>query len=174
MNEPKSIDDVWPHTETILFLTDSDQCFGEPLHDVMESVSRCEHLQDNGYHKDNGLSADWHHFRRDRVEEINEIVPNSLIFVHCDFVIETNLWVYLRGNSIPKASEVVVLMENSSAEAEIKIDNIPRSIDTATSRDDIVNAADEYFNRICPECQGDAARNWVFSWKKQLYQKVEN
>lgn len=175
MNEPKSKEDVWPHTETVLFLTDAENCFGTPIKSIMNEMSACKHLGKDTFHAGNDLSADFHHFGRERIKDVQEIVPNSLLFLHCDLVIETELKIYLRDYSIPRASQLVVLLDNSEYnDAKTRIRNVTRSLETAEKKEDVLEETERYFNRICPECQGDPARNWVLDWQQQVYQKVEN
>jgi hypothetical protein len=175
MNEPKSKEDVWPHTETVIFLTDLDHCFGNPIKEVINQVSNCDHLGKNGNHQGNELSADFHRFGRERVEDIDEIIPNSLIFVHCDLVLDTKMYDHLKGSSIPGGSEIVVLIEDSNySDPERRIYNLTRSVEIATSLDDVMDEARRYFKTICPECRGDPAKGWVFNWKKAVYHRVEN
>lgn len=175
MNEPKSKDDVWPHTETVIFLTDSNRCFGNSIKEVMDQISDCDHLSNSGLHQGNELSADFHRFGSDRIEELDEIVPNSLIFVHCDLVLDTKMYDHLKGKSIPGSSEVVVLIEKSAySDPEGRIYNLPRPVEVAFSVENVMDEARRYFKMICPECRGDPAKNWVFDWKKVVYHKVEN
>lgn len=175
MDKPKKVEDVWPHTETVLFLMDSNTCFGNPVSNVMDEISNCVHLEDRGRHKDNDLSADCLRFDRSRIEDINELIPNSLLFIHCDLIIETDLWVYLKGTSIPKSSEVVVLLDDSAhADAEEQIDNLPRPLETASCKDDVLEEAERYFKTICPQCKGDPAKKWVLEWSQVVYEKVHN
>lgn len=175
MNKPEKVQDVWPHTETVLFLTDSEKCFGTPIKGLMNEISSCNHLSNSGLHQDNDLSADCHRFGRERIKDVQEIVPNSLLFLHCDLVIETELEVYIRDYSIPRSSHIVVLIESSTySDAERRIGNITRSIETAFKEEDVLEEAERYFTRICPECQGDPARNWVLNWQQQVYNKVHN
>lgn len=175
MNKPKSQEDVWPHTETVVFLTDSEQCFGNPIKEVLNQVSACDHLSNSGTHQGNVLSADFYWFGSERIEDIDEIVPNSLIFIHCDLVLDTKMYDHLKGSSIPGSSEVVVLIEESEhPDPKDQIDNLTRPVEMAFSLEDVLDEGRRYFKRICPECRGDPARNWVFNWKKAVYHKVEN
>src|SRR6056297_1983807 len=100
MDEPVDVESVWPHTEMVLFLTDSDTCFGEPIGDVMAEVLDCEHLNGNGRHVDNDLSADTQRLPETNIERDKEIIPNSLILVHCDLIIGTKMEDYLNGTTI--------------------------------------------------------------------------
>lgn len=175
MNKPKSPEDVWPHTETVVFLTDSEQCFGNSIKEVMEQVSDCDHISNSGSHQGNELSADFYRFGSERIEDIDEIIPNSLIFIPCDLVLDTKMYDHLKGSSIPGSSEVVVLIEESDyPDPKDRIDNLTRPVETAFSLEDVLDEARRYFKTICPECRGDPARNWVFDWKKAVYHKVEN
>lgn len=175
MNEPKSKDDVWPHTETVIFLTDSDSCFGKPIQELMSEISDCDHLSNNGRHQGNELSANFIRFGSNRIEDSDEIVPNSLIFVHCDLLLDTKMYDHIKGSTIPSSSEVVVLLENSDYSApETRIGNLTRAMEIAQSLDDVRDEARRYFKNICPECRGDVAKGWVFNWKKAVYHRVEN
>lgn len=174
MNKPESVEDVWPHTETVLFLTDTTDCFGGPISDLMEVLSNCEHLSNTGSHAGNDLSADFHRFGRDRVKNIQEIIPNSLLFIHCDIIIETELATILRGSSIPKSSHVVILLDDSKYQKPAPVmGNTPRSIEIAYSRKDVLKEGRRYFTRICPTCQGPPARSWVLDWKKAVHWRVD-
>jgi len=175
MNKPESVKDVWPHKETVIFLMDSRNCFGEPVSGLIQQLEDCNHIGEEGIHEGNELSATFHYFNREKVEVIDEIVPNSLIFVDYDIVFETDFRVYLKGNSIPKGSEIVILLQDSNYSNPGKLTkNLQRSVETATCIEDVLEEAERYFKRICPECQGDLARNWVFDWEKQVYQSVYN
>jgi hypothetical protein len=175
MNEPKSKEDVWPHTETVIFLTDSDQCFGYPIRKVMDQISDCDHLSNSGPHQGNELSADFLRFGSERIEDTDEIIPNSLIFVHCDLVLDTKMYDHIKGSTIPGSSEVVVILGDSDySDPESRILNLTRSLEIASSLDDVKDEARRYFKRICPECRGDPARGWVLDWKKAVYHRVEN
>lgn len=175
MNEPKSKEDVWPHVESVIFLTDSDQCFGYPIREVMDLVSDCDHLSNSGPHQGNELSADFLWFGSERIQDTYEIIPNSLIFVQCDLVLDTKMYDHIKGSTIPRSSEVVVLLENSDySDPESRILNLTRSLEMARSLDDVQDEARRYFKNICPECRGDPARGWVLDWKKAVYQRVEN
>jgi len=175
MNEPKTKQDVWPHTETVIFLTDSEKCFGNSIRDVMSEISDCEHLSNSGHHQGNELSANFLRFGSERIEDSDEIVPNSLIFVHCDLVLDTKMYDHIKGNTIPGSSEVVVLIEDSNhSDPEERILNLTRSVEIAQSLDDVKDEARRYFKRICPKCRGDPAKGWVLDWKKAVYYRVEN
>lgn len=175
MNEPRTKQDVWPHTETVIFLTDSEKCFENPIRDVMNEISDCDHLSNNGQHQGNELSANFLRFGSDRIEDSDEIVPNSLIFVHCDLVLDTKMYDHIKGSTIPGSSEVVVLIENSNySDPESRITNLTRSVEIAHSLEDVKDEARRYFKRICPKCRGDAAKGWVLDWKKAVYYRVEN
>ena len=175
MDKPGDIDSVWPHTEMVLLFIDSDTCFGEPVADVMEEVLGCEHINDKGRHIDNELSADAQTLPRSKIEQDEEIIPHSLIIVHCDLIIDTKMEVYLNGLTIPKASRVVAVIDGSQYQnpAE-RLDMIRFPIEKASSKEDVIEEAREYFRIICPECSGQAARNWVHSWCEGVYHRVEN
>lgn len=175
MDKPEDIDSVWPHTEMVLFLIESDICFGEPVADVMDEILDCEHINDKGRHIDNELSADAQSLPRSKIEQDEEIIPHSLIIVHCDLIIDTKMEVYLDGLTIPKASRVVAIIDESQYQnpAE-RLDMIRFPIEKASSKEDVLEEAREYFRIICPECSGQAARNWVHSWCEGVYHRVEN
>ncbi|UHQ98149.1 hypothetical protein HYG81_21480 (plasmid) [Natrinema zhouii] len=175
MNKPESVNDVWPHKETVIFLMDSKSCFGESISDLIQVLESCEHIGDQGIHKGNELSATFHHFNREKVGEFGEVVPNSLIFVDFSIVFDTDFEVYLRGNSIPRSTEIVILIQSSDySNPRQQVKNLTRSIETATCTDDVLKETERYFKRICPECQGDLAKNWVLGWEKKVYQRVHN
>lgn len=175
MDEPVDVESVWPHTEMVLFLTDSDTCFGEPIGDVMAEVLDCEHLNGNGRHVDNDLSADTQRLPKTNIERDKEIIPNSLILVHCDLIIGTKMEDYLNGTTIPKASRVVAIIDDSDhPNPGLKLNQIQRPIERASSKQDIMDEAKDYFRTICPECSGRAARTWVLSWCQGAYHRVEN
>jgi hypothetical protein len=83
--------------------------------------------------------------------------------------------VYLNGLTIPKASRVVAVIDGSQYQnpAE-RLDMIRFPIEKASSKEDVIEEAREYFRIICPECSGQAARNWVHSWCEGVYHRVEN
>jgi len=109
------------------------------------------------------------------VISMNEIIPNSLIFVHCDLVLDTKMYDHIKGSTIPGSSEIVVLLGNSDySDPESHILNLTRSLEIARSMDDVLDESRRYFKRICPECRGDPARSWVLDWKKAVYYRVEN
>lgn len=175
MKKPESVDSVWPHTEMVLFLNDSDTCFGEPVADVMEEVLNCDHVSDRGRHATNGLSANTQRLHQSEIEQDEEIVPHSLIIIHCDLIIDTKMEDYLNGVTIPKPSRVVAIIDSSQYEEPAeKLDMIRFPIERASSKEDIVEEAREYFRIICPECNGQAARRWVYSWCEGVYNRVEN
>lgn len=175
MDEPDDVEDVWPHTETVLFLTDSDQCFGTSIRQLMNRISNCKHLGNGSFHQGNDLSADLHCFGRNKIEYFDEIVPNSLIYVDFDLMLDTDFESYLRGNSIPKSSEIVILLDNPSyPNPESHIQKIRPPAETATSKEDIVEEAERYFKTICPACKGNVARRTVFDWKTVVYGRIHN
>ena len=175
MNKPKSVNSVWPHTEMVLFLVDSDTCFGEPVADVMDDVMDCEHLSDKGRHVNNDLSANTQSLHRNKIEKDDEIIPHSLIIVHCDLIIDTKMEVYLNGLTIPKGSRVVAIIDGSQYQKPgEKLDMIRFPIEKAFSKEDLLEEAQEYFRIICPVCSGQPARKWVYSWYEGVYHRVEN
>lgn len=175
MDEPVDVKSVWPHTEMVLFLMGSDTCFGEPVSDVMAEVVDCEHVNGNGRHIDNELAADTQRLPKASIQTDKEIIPNSLILVHCDLILGTKMEDYLNGTTIPKASRIVAIIdEPEHSNPELKLDQIQRPIERASSKQDIMDEAKDYFRTICPECSGQAARTWVFSWCQGAYHRVEN
>ena len=175
MDEPVDVKSVWPHTEMVLFLMDSDTCFGEPVNNIMMEVLNCEHLSGNGRHIDNELSADTQRLPKTSIERDKQIIPNSLILVHCDLILGTKMEDYLNGTTIPKASRVVAIIDDSNhSKPRQRLDLIQRPIERASSKEDIMDEAKDYFRTICPECSGPAARRWVFTWCEGVYHRVEN
>lgn len=175
MKKPESVDSVWPHTEMVLVLIDSDTCFGEPVADVMEEVLDCEHVSDRGRHVNNGLSANMQRLPRNKIEQGEEVVPHSLIIAHCDLIIDTKMEDYLNGLTIPTASRVVAIIDGSQyQEPAERLEMIRFPIERASSKEDIIEGAREYFRIICPECSGHSARTWVHSWCEGVYHRVEN
>jgi hypothetical protein len=141
----------------------------------MDEVLECEHINREGRHVDNDLSAEAHQFEKDRIKQDREIIPNSLILVHCDLIIDSRMRVYLEGTTIPKPSRVVAIIDGSQySDPEDKLDMIPRAIETASSKEDIIEVAEDYFRTICPECSGYAARAYVHRWKEGVFNRVEN
>lgn len=175
MDEPKDIQSVWPHNEMVLFLVDSDTCFGESVDDIMEEVLDCEHINDEGHHIDNDLSADAQQLSRSKINQDEEIVPHSLILAHCDLIINTKMQDYLKGTTIPSGTEVVAIIDESEYEnPEGELKKIQRSFETASSKEEIIEEAERYFKTICPKCKGRPARSWVFEWCKGVYHRVHN
>jgi hypothetical protein len=175
MDEPVDVESVWPHTEMVLFLVDSDTCFGEPMGNIMEEVVDCEHVNGEGRHIDNDLSADTQRLPKASIERDKEIIPNSLILVHCDLVIGTKMEDYLNGTTIPKSSRIVAIIDDSEhSNPGQKLDMIQRPIERASSKEEIMDEARDYFRTICPECSGLSARSWVFRWCEGAYHRVEN
>jgi len=175
MNKPESTESVWPHTEMVLFFMDSDTCFGEPVEESMEDVLDCEHIGNNGEHVGNELSANAQTLPPDKIEQEDEIIPHSLILVHCDLILDTKMEVYLNGLTIPKASRVVAIIDDSEYQNPVEeLDTIRFPIEKAYSKEDLLEEAREYFRIICPSCSGQAARKWVHSWCEGVYHRVEN
>jgi hypothetical protein len=174
LHNPEKVDDAWPHTQTVLFVVDSNTCFGEPIEDLISEIKNCRHLSNTDAHHDSELSGKGAHFEKDRAEKLDEIIPKSLLFIDVDILEETKLGTYLEGNSIPKPSEVVIVSDESSADPE-KIRHEKRhSAEIARSKDDVLNEAEDYFKRICPECSGDAAKEYVKVWKQSAYHRINN
>jgi len=175
MDEPTNVESVWPHTEMILFLMDSTTCFDEPVTDIIDEILDCEHINNEDRHIDNGLSGDAQRLAWDKISQDREIIPHSLLVIHCDLIIDTKMQVYLNGTTIPKSTRVVAIIDGSDyPDPREKLDMIQRPIEKASSKEDIVNEAKDYFRIICPECNGLAARSWVHQWSQGVYQRVEN
>jgi len=175
MNEPKSVESVWPHEESVLFLTDSDTHFGEPVSDLISQSLDCKHLRNKNNHLGNDLSAGGHQFTSDMVAKESELIPNSLLFVHCDLLIDTRMSVYVEGTTFPRPAKVVAVVDNSKfSNPSDEVEKIRASFHVAHSKSDLLEEAEDYFRTICPECNGKAARRWVLSWREGVYHRVEN
>jgi hypothetical protein len=175
MDEPVDVRSVWPHTEMVLFLMNSHICFGEPVSDIMTEVVECEHVNDKGRHINNDLSANTQQLPKASIQTDKKIIPNSLILVHCDLILGTKMEDYLNGTTIPKASRIVAIIDDSDhSDPKRQLNMIQRPIERASSKRDIIDEAKDYFRTICPECSGPAARKWVFSWCEGVYHRVEN
>lgn len=171
---PDKAEDAWPHTQTVLFVIDSDTCFGESIEDLISEVKSCKHLSNDGDHRGSGLSGKGAHFKEDRAEKLDEIIPKSLLFIDVDILEGTKLGTYLEGNSIPKPSYVVILSDGSSVDAE-RVREKRQSAEIAQSKEDVLNEAEDYFKKICPKCNGErAAKEYVKAWKQAVYQRIYN
>ena len=83
--------------------------------------------------------------RRDARERDKEIIPNSLILVHFDLVIGTKMEDYLNGTTIPKASRIVAIIDDSEhSNPGQKLDMIQRPIERASSKEEIMDEARDY------------------------------
>lgn len=171
---PEKVDDAWPHTQTVLFIIDSDTCFGEPIEDLISEIKNCRHLSNTHHHPDSELSGKGAHFEKDKIEKLDEIVAKSLLFIDVDILEETKLGTYLEGNSIPQPSEVVIVSDGSSANPEKVRREKRQSAEIAQSKDDVLNEAEDYFKNICPECYGNAAKAHVKEWKQAAYHRIHN
>lgn len=174
LDNPQKVDDAWPHTQTALFVIDSDTCFGEPIEDLISEIKSCSHLSNIGSHRGSELTGLGVHFRKDRAENIDEIIPKSLLFIDVDILSETKLGTYVEGYSIPRPSEVVIVSDGSDADPERVRDEKRQSAEIARSKEDVLNEAEDYFKKICPECRGDAAKKHVEVWKQAAYHRLNN
>lgn len=175
MDEPENIESVWPHTEMVLFLIDSDTCFGESVADIMEEILDCEHINNEGRHVDNGLSADAQQFPQSKISQDEEIIPHSLLLIHCDLIINTKMEDYLNGTTIPSGTRVVAIVDEPEHPNPVEqLDMLQCSLEKASTKEDVLDEAEDYFRTICPECNGLPARSWVFQWRKGVYHRVHN
>ena len=175
MDKPGNIESVWPHTEMILFLIDSDTCFGEPVDNVMEEVLDCEHIKEDGYHNDNGLTANAHQLPRAKIEQDEEIIPHSLLLMDCDLIIDTKIKDYIKGTTIPSATRIVAIIDQPQhSNPEEQLDIIKGPIERASTKQELMDQAEDYFRTICPECNGESARAWVHRWCEGVFHRVHN
>ena len=159
----------------ILIIAQSNTCFGDPFDDIVDEILACEHLNDEGRHIDNDLSADARYLPVDTVEEQREVIPNSLIVVDADLVVETKMEDYLNGITIPKPATVVAFVDEPDyPDIEQQLKNVRYPIEIVTSRPALIQQAEYYFKTICPECNGQAARTMVHQWCKGVYNRIEN
>lgn len=174
LQNPEKVEDAWPHTQTVLFVVDSNTCFGEPITDLISEIKNCRHLSNTGSHLNSELSGNGTHFEKDQAEKVDEIIPKSLLFIDVDLLADTKLGTYLEGNSIPRPSEVVIISDNPNSDPEKMRDEKRHSAEIARSKNDVLDEAEYYFKTICPECRGDAAKDYVKQWKQAAYHRVHN
>lgn len=174
LNKPENVADAWPHTQTVLFVVDSNTCFGKPISDLINEIKNCKHLSKTNAHHGSELSGKGAHFEKDRAEKLDEIIPKSLLFIDADILKETKLGTYLEGNSIPKPSEVVIISDGPSADPEKIRREKRQSAEIAQCKGDILNEAEDYFKRICPVCTGCAAKEYVKIWEQIAYDRINN
>lgn len=175
MNRPETIDDVWPHEETILAVTETGTCFGRSIDKVMSEIVENSHVLEGGRHSNNGLSAYHECLEINDLDNSLELAPNSLLVVE-DSCIEKGFKSFLDGTSLPAATWIAIYVDSGIQEErkeELK-EKIPRSIDVATNQTDLLTIGDHYFRTICPTCSGDAARSYILRWSQAVYQRVHN
>jgi hypothetical protein len=175
MDRPESVDDVWPHEEMVLAITESGECFDRSIDQTISEIMDNSHLIGENRHKGSDLSAYSTCIDYGDIDNGLDLIQNSLLIVEHS-ILETGFKSYLDGTTLPRSTWVVIYVDcNDPIDRASEItQGAKRSIEVVTSRTELLAIGKSYFRTICPVCSGDPGKSYVLDWSKAVYQRVEN
>ena len=157
------------HDEDLVIICERNQLFGVTLSQLAEKIR-------SKIHGDK-LRLEEHPDGKSYLENHARMIQNSLWVIHCEELLNTDenqLDYYLTTNSVPKATEIFVCIENRGKDVREELEhNYRNRIDVVTSEELLIEKAATYLNMANPAI-GEAGKAAIKKWNNTVHTILED